>query len=169
MTDKPRRPARILVSAIGIVALGAGLGLLANAVHPMGLPLLLREVPSPAVPLWVWRAVRTVDAAEAHKLWREGSATLVDARNSEDFAAAHIAHSLSLPYWGFSAAYPNVAGRLPKEGPTLIYCYGSSCGLSMRLAKRLLYEGYENLIVLDGGIAAWEAAGYPTTTDGHPR
>jgi rhodanese-related sulfurtransferase len=169
MTDKPWRPARLFLSAIGIAALGAALGLLANAVHPMGLPLLLREVPSPAVPVWVWREVRTVDAAEAHRLWRQGSATFVDARDPEDFAAAHIAGSLSLPYWGFSAAYPNAVGRLPKHGPILIYCYGSSCGLSMRLAKRLLREGYENLIVLDGGIAAWEAAGYPATTDGHPR
>jgi len=154
---------RILAGAALMALAGSALGLLANALHPMGLPLTLREVRGPAIPVWIWRAVRQVDAAEARRLWAAQAVVVLDARNSGDYAQDHIPGSLSLPYWELSSAYPAVAARLPHDRPLLITCYGSECGLSMRLAKRLLADGYRDLIVLRGGIAAWEAAGYPLT------
>ena len=147
--------------AAAIAALGATLGLLVNTRHPMRLPLRLREVGGPGIPRWVWERVPNVGVTEAHRLWQRGSATVVDARSSSDYAQGHLAGSLNLPYWEFPTAYPHVAAQLPKGSPILIYCYGSHCGLSMRLAKRLLSEGYPRLIVMRGGIAAWEAAGLP--------
>jgi len=155
---------RLLRDALAIAAVGAALGLLVNALHPMGLPLVLGEVEGPAIPTWVWRKVSRVDAAEARRVWDAESALFVDTRNPDDFAAGHIPRSLSLPYHQFSSAFPTVAARLPHDRPLVIYCYGSSCGLSMRLAKRLLREGHGNLIVLEGGLAAWERAGYPLTS-----
>jgi len=153
----------LFARAAAIAAIGAVLGLASNALHPMGLPLLLRRVPRPTVPEWVWRRVPHIDAAEGHRRWEARSAIVIDARSSKDYAEGHLPRSLSLPYWEYSAAYPKLAGQLPRNAPILIYCYGSSCGLSMRLAKRLLGEGYQDLTVLGGGIAAWEKAGYPLT------
>lgn len=150
----------LLVRAGAIIAIGSALGVLANAVHPMGLPLLLGEVPRPSIPLWVWRRVDNVGPAEAHEMWEARSATFIDTRNADDYSDGHIAGSISLPYHDFSKAYPRVAKQLPRGDRYLIYCYGSHCGLAMRLAKRLLRDGYENLIVLREGIAGWEAAGY---------
>jgi len=152
-----------VLQAAAMLLVGGGVGLLANALHPMGLPLTLGEVPKPGVPTWVWRQVARVPPAEAQRLWERGEVILVDTRNAEDYAAGHIRGSVSLPYHQFTSRYPAVADRLPRDRPLLIYCYGSSCGLSMRLAKRLLAEGYSDLTVLEGGIAAWEQAGYPTT------
>jgi rhodanese-related sulfurtransferase len=165
--SRPPRPRdwlrRAALQAAAIALAGGGFGLLANALHPMGLPLTLAEVPRPGVPTWVWRKVARVEPAEARRLAERKAVVVVDARDAQDYAAGHVAGSISLPYHQFTARYPEVAGELPRDRPLLIYCYGSSCGLSMRLAKRLLKEGYDDLTVVEGGIAAWERAGYPTT------
>ncbi len=153
----------LFVRAGAIVAAGSALGLLVNAVHPMGLPLLLDEVPRPSVPLWVYQRVANVGPAEAHEMLGAGSATFIDTRNADDYSEGHIPSSISFPYHDFSNTYPRVRDRLPKSDRYLIYCYGSHCGLAMRLAKRLLRDGYENLIVMREGMAGWEAAGYEVT------
>ncbi len=156
----------LFVRAGAIVAVGSALGLLANAIHPMGLPLLLDEVPRPSVPLWVYQRVSNVGPAEAHQMLEAGSATFIDTRNADDYADGHIPGSVSFPYHDFSNTYPKLRDRLPKGESYLIYCYGSHCGLAMRLAKRLLRDGYENLVVMREGIAGWEAAGYEVTAPG---
>ena len=48
---------------------------------------------------------------------------------------------------------PDVANSYKKEA--------SECGLSIRIVKRLMVMGYEDLIVLKGGIARWHRQGYP--------
>ncbi len=164
----PRRPrgplTRAVLQAAALALVGGGLGLLANLVHPMGLPLTLARVPRPGVPEWVWRKVARVDAAEARRQWAQQAAVFIDARSAEDFAAGHIPGSLSLSYHRFTSRYPAVCPRLPRDRPLIIYCYGSSCGLSIRLAKRLLSEGHGKLSVLEGGMAAWEQAALPTAS-----
>ena len=147
-----------------IVGVGSTLGLLANAVHPMGLPLLLGEVPRPSVPVWVYRRVDNVTPVEANDIWQAQSATFIDTRNADDYAEGHIPGSICLPHHDFSNTYPQVRDQLPKTDRYLLYCYGSHCGLAMRVAKRLLRDGYDNLIVLRAGIEGWEAAGYEMTS-----
>jgi len=153
----------LLAQAAIIVGVGSALGLLANVVHPMGLPLLLDEVPRPSVPVWVYRRVGNVSPVEAHEIWRAESATFIDTRNADDYVKGHIPGSICLPHHDFSNAYPQVRDRLPKGDRYLLYCYGSHCGLAMRVAKRLLRDGYDDLTVLREGIEGWEAAGYELT------
>lgn len=51
---------------------------------------------------------------------------------------------------------------------TTVICYGSSAGA--RLAFVCLWAGVENVKLLDGDLAAWQAAGYPTEEgDGEAR
>jgi rhodanese-related sulfurtransferase len=153
----------LFARAGAIAAVGSALGLLVNAVHPMGLPLLLDGVPRPSVPLWVYERLGKVAPDEAHDMWEAGSATFIDTRNADDYATGHIPGSICLPHHNFSNVYPRVRTQLPKDERYLIYCYGSHCGLAMRVAKRLLRDGYQNLIVMREGIAGWEAAGYEVT------
>jgi phage shock protein E len=51
--------------------------------------------------------------------------------------------------------------RLPAErnAPILLYC--KSGGMSRIALAQLVSRGYTNLLHLDGGMNAWQAAGYP--------
>lgn len=141
-----------------VVMLACLAAVAANAVHPMGLPLLLGDVPHSGIPRWVWNRVTVQSPAQAHDLWRRGGVLFLDVRDAEHYDQGHIPGALSLPYHEFTTAYPRIASRLPRRGPILLYCYGSECGLAMRVAKMLLLRGYDNLLLLQDGIEGWQAA-----------
>ncbi|MGQ9870856.1 sulfurtransferase [Leptodesmis sp.] len=51
------------------------------------------------------------------------------------------------------------------EGPTLVIAYDDSrMAFASRLWWLLRYLGHEQVAILDGGFAAWKAAGYPIST-----
>ena len=164
--QRVRRFWRVLTRSAAIVAIGSALGLLSNALHPMGLPLLLGEIEGPGIPVWTWNAVEMVDPGQACTLWEGHSVLFVDARDRSDYAQAHIPGSISLPYHEFTATDPLVRDRLPQDGPILIYCHDEGCPLGMRVAKQLLRMGHDKLILLSGGIIAWRNAGYDLTVQG---
>ena len=161
-----RRFWRVAIRSVAIIGIGAALGLLSNALHPMGLPLRLGEVDYPGVPLWVWHKVDTLTPEQAYALWQERSVIIVDARDRTEYDEAHIPGSISLPYHEFTTAYPQVRSRLPEDRRILLYCHGGDCPLSMRVAKRLLGMGYTELMVLSEGIIGWRDAGYELTVPG---
>ena len=156
------RPVLILFALgwrAGVVVTLASLAAVAvNAVHPMGLPLILGDVPHSGIPRWVWDRVEVKSPAQAHDLWRQGGVLFLDVRDAEHYAQGHVPGALSLPYHEFTTAYPRMAPKLPGRGPILLYCYGSECGLAMRVAKMLLVRGYDNLLLLQDGIEGWQEA-----------
>ncbi|MFQ5810850.1 MAG: rhodanese-like domain-containing protein [Armatimonadota bacterium] len=158
--SRVRRLRRLLLRAAAIGAIGAALGLLSNALHPMGLPLSLGDVEYVGTPLWVWDKVDQLDPEQAHALWEDPSVVVVDARDSSEYSKSHIPRSINLPYHDFTATYPQVRDRLPRDGPILVYCHEEGCPLAMRVAKRLLQMDHQEPILLRGGIIAWRNAGY---------
>jgi thiosulfate/3-mercaptopyruvate sulfurtransferase len=51
------------------------------------------------------------------------------------------------------------------DGPTLVVAYDDSrMAFAARLWWLLRYLGHEQVAILDGGFAAWKAAGYPTSS-----
>jgi rhodanese-related sulfurtransferase len=66
---------------------------------------------------------------------------------------------LSIPYDQITE--PGNLALLPadKAAPIVLYC--RSDRMSEIAAKALVQEGYTNLLNLDGGMVAWENAGYP--------
>jgi thiosulfate/3-mercaptopyruvate sulfurtransferase len=103
---------------------------------------------------------------------------LLDVRPAEQFAAGHLSGALHLDLWGVSLidtseaplrAFMWMIGHLfslrgvTPERPVVVYEKDSG----MRAARVfwfLEYLGHPDARVLDGGIAAWTAAGRPTTT-----
>lgn len=73
-----------------------------------------------------------------------------------------------LPDW---AAFTDKLNQLgiysaAPTGPTQIVIYDDSrFAFAARLWWMLRYLGHEQVAILDGGIKAWERAGYPTSTD----
>jgi rhodanese-related sulfurtransferase len=152
-----------------IVLIGCAVALIVNSAHPMGLPIMLGRVPHPGIPNWVWDRVHVVKPAQAHDLWQRHATVFVDVRDAKDYKIGRIpdsspkAPTVSLPYHEMTKTLPTVAPLLPRQGPILVYCYGSECGLAMRVVKRMFVLGYDNLSSLEGGIADWGRAGYPLT------
>jgi rhodanese-related sulfurtransferase len=48
---------------------------------------------------------------------------------------------------------------VPRRGARVVWCDDGD-GLAVRAAEKMITFGYQDVAVLDGGIAAWEAAGY---------
>lgn len=73
-----------------------------------------------------------------------------------------------LPDWKVFTAKLNQLGiySAPPEGPTQIIIYDDSrFAFAARLWWMLRYLGHEQVAILDGGIQAWEKAGYPLSTE----
>ena len=148
---------RIVVLVLGSLVLG----LLFNWFHPMRLPLIPGEVKRPGVPEFIWKQAKYVSPKEAFSEASAGRAVLVDAREAEDYAKRRAKFAINLPYHGYEASVGEFEKRVDKVKPVYIYCYGSECGLSIRVAKRLILRGYKEVRVVRQGLEAWEKAGLP--------
>ncbi len=107
------------------------------------------------------------------------SPLLIDCRPAEQFAAGHIAGAVHLDLWGVSLidtserplrAFMWMIGHLlslrgvTPDRPVVVY--ENDSGIRAARAFWLLeYLGHPNAHVLDGGVAAWTAAGKQLTTD----
>jgi len=145
---------QVLQRALLIVVVGAGMGLLANTVSPKRIPLI-------TPPKKVAKPDDYIPLEKARQLWNEGGAFFLDARKPEDYEAGHIANALNLPAEEFGQYFPKVAPMLSQESPLVVYCNGTECDLSHRLAADLRQQGYTNVHMLFNGWDAWSKAQYP--------
>jgi rhodanese-related sulfurtransferase len=82
---------------------------------------------------------------------------LLDVRTPSEFAAGHIEGAVLLDF--NSGNFQAEAEKLDKNKRYLVYCRTSNrSGQAVNLMKNL---GFMEVYDLDGGIVAWEAAGYP--------
>lgn len=96
---------------------------------------------------------------EVHSRLSSRRAVLVDIRETDEFARAHIDGALSLPLSRFDAA------RLPKAGGAEII-FTCRSGMRTKGACRQLAAGLTGpAFVLDGGVDAWKNAGLPLAHD----
>lgn len=99
-----------------------------------------------------------------HSLVREGSGLwLVDVRGESAFAEGHIEGAVHIP------ADIIATKRLPK-GKTIVIV-DDALGLRRggEAADLLIKNGHEKVYLLEGGMAAWEAEGYPVAGKGSGR
>ncbi len=105
--------------------------------------------------------IRTVSVGELRERLSSGEAPLVlDVRQDAEWQAGHIPGAVHIE----NGRLPHDPLRLPTGRPIVVHCQHrdrSTAGLSV-LARR----GYGDAMLLDGGFAAWEEAGYPVARDG---
>ncbi len=143
---------------------GLVLGLVWNHFHPMKLPLTLEEVKVPGIPAHIWDQFRFATVKEAFaktEQMEEGKAFLVDTRGRSSFEKERCPGAVWLPYNGYRKTFKDFADKISKNATLYIYCYGSGCMLAPRVAKRLMQDGYKNVVVVKGGIEAWKKAELP--------
>jgi rhodanese-related sulfurtransferase len=81
---------------------------------------------------------------------------VIDVRTPEEYAAGHIPGAVNIPF-------DHIAGRISEiDAPHGVALY---CMVGPRARKgeaALLGAGYTSVFLLEGGLAAWQAAGLPT-------
>lgn len=138
-----------------LLLLAAGLALAFNASNPSGIPVLQAFAPHEQPP--------GVDAETAHRLLSDGRAVLVDARPPELFQAGHIPQAINVPAPLFDVIYPMQLGRvLQPEQVVLVYGRTVSRRYDEEVARRVL-QRHDLVNLIEGGIDAWQAKGYPVT------
>jgi len=124
----------------------------------VGFGLLIGAALGPA------RAAQTVTPSDARMelaLARLPDPTplFVDVRPTWQFAAKHIKDAINVPVITMETA------SLPRHRTLILYCSAHGCSLSEQAAVILGRRGYTKLEVLEGGIEAWQTAGYEIVSD----
>jgi len=81
---------------------------------------------------------------------------LLDAREERTFGERHIFMASCMPLGRIEVL---AADMVPRRQTRVVWCDDGG-GLGERAAKRMADLGYSDVSVLDGGIAAWERAGF---------
>jgi rhodanese-related sulfurtransferase len=109
--------------------------------------------------------VGSVSATEAAEQLEAGTAVLVDVRQSTEWDHGHIDGSVPAPRGTLEffadPASPRYKSELDPTRPVVVVCHS---GARAALAAATLQDmGFEDVAVLDGGLAAWQEAGLPVT------
>jgi rhodanese-related sulfurtransferase len=105
-----------------------------------------------------------VSAGQLKALLQDGGEiALLDAREEGVFHARHLLLASSVP---LSRLELLIDDLVPRRSARVVWCDDND-GLAMRTAERMSRLGYTDVAVLDGGIAAWEAAGYRVNSGVH--
>ncbi|WP_374012808.1 rhodanese-like domain-containing protein [Pseudoxanthomonas koreensis] len=103
------------------------------------------------------RGYRAVKPAELPALMNQQNALVVDLSATADFDKGHIAGSRSLTPSQFDPQGKLLAAA--RQAPVVVACRNGMASASA--AGKLKKAGFEQVYWLDGGIAAWQAAGLP--------
>lgn len=98
---------------------------------------------------------------QARTIVTAGSHIILDARPPADFAAGHLPGSFSAPSEQMEKYLPQVLPMLTPAQPVLTYCSGLQCDESVKLSRHLIANGFTNVVLFQGGWAAWSAAKLP--------
>lgn len=102
---------------------------------------------------------------EASELAIAGDALLVDVRSEASYVQGHIAGAINAPLLSIPAS----VDRLADYGKTLIfYCSCPNEETSIAAADELIRQGFDDVLVLQGGLGEWVRQARPVSTGGRP-
>src|ERR1700736_4987165 len=102
-------------------------------------------------------APRSVSARDVKAMLADGGElALLDVREELIFSRGHLLHARSLP---LSRLELRIRALVPRRA-TRVVLVDDDDGLAQRAAERLARLGYSDIAVLEGGVAAWTAAGF---------
>jgi rhodanese-related sulfurtransferase len=107
---------------------------------------------------------KSITAAELRDRYRSGGEiAILDAREEANFHRRHLLMASCLPLSRLELLAPNL---LPRRSAPVVVCDDGE-GLAERAAGRLAEGGWGDIAVLAGGVAAWQAAGFPLYSGVH--
>jgi len=107
-----------------------------------------------------------IGAEAALARYEAGSHLFVDTRAGLAADAPRIPGALAITSAGFADELAAVIDFIAPEDPIVLY--GDGLQATAAVAGQLAARGYTQLSLLDGGLAAWRAAGGPLSDGGAP-
>jgi rhodanese-related sulfurtransferase len=101
--------------------------------------------------------VQSVGVAEAQSLVAEPTTLVLDVRSPGEFETSHIDGAVNIPVDRLDPHLREIVAR--SGGTMLLVC--QSGGRAEQAATKLSREGRSDLVLLDGGMNAWQQAGAP--------
>ena len=102
-----------------------------------------------------------VSVVHAHKHWSQGDKSpipfvMLDVRTPEEFYEGHVPGATLIPVQELEQRLSEV----PRDRQVYVYC--RSGVRSVKASRILAGAGFTHIENVEGGIMAWQAAGYPT-------
>ena len=146
-----------------IVIAGFGVGFVTNVLSEPALPLKTPERAA-VKDLIEWQLfVEGTDASleEAYEAFKAGGTIFLDARSRYSYGVGHIPSARSLPVSEYRLRRQEILADVEKSQAIITYCSGGSCQTSVKLATKLMEDGFTNVRAFYGGWGEWAQAGYP--------
>jgi rhodanese-related sulfurtransferase len=137
-----------------IIGLGLVLGIVFNLINPGGI--------SPIPQVWLHPSFPQIKVHSAKLKLDAGVSLLVDARPNNLFTQKHIPGAVNLPLSLFDFIYLMKFSRLDLERELIVYGRNISRHYDQEVAYLLSAKGHTKVVVLSGGLPAWQERGYPT-------
>lgn len=151
-----------LIAGLAFQTLHPGLGWLSEAPEEGSCELEGEPEPSAI-------RVERIGVAEASALLDDPTVSFVDARSIDDYVAAHIPGALSLPAADAAGLLEVQSVPILPDGRVITYCNGGACEQSEYLGLLLRdREVCKQVLVLEGGWAAWVTSEAPTVSGEEP-
>lgn len=96
---------------------------------------------------------------EVTQLINRGKSTILDVRDAAEFAGGHLRDAKNIPLSDLATRM----GELEKQKARTIIVVCQRGTRADKAARQLAAAGFTDVVSLDGGQAAWQAAGLPLT------
>ena len=106
---------------------------------------------------------QNVDANTFEQKINAGGVQVLDVRTAGEYSGSHL-KNVMLADWTDKAQFAERTKYLDKNKTLLVYC--AAGGRSGQAAEWLKEQGFKEVVNLQGGITAWNAAGKPVVREG---
>jgi rhodanese-related sulfurtransferase len=141
------------VDFIFIVGVSVLLALSFNHTNPNGIPLFPSPPDANSIPV--------VSASAAMQDYSQGKVLILDAMPPNFYQKRHIKGAVNMPMTLFDIVYLMNFSEEDRDRTILVYGNSISRPYDLEIASKLMLRGYEDVKIIDGGLPAWEAKGYP--------
>ncbi len=100
---------------------------------------------------------KRASALQVTQLINRGKTTIVDVRTADEFAKGHLRDAKNIPLADLSARI----GELDKSKTRSVVVVCQTGARADKAVRQLAAAGYDDVVSLDGGLTAWQAAGLP--------
>jgi len=137
-----------------IFGLSLFFGIALNLSNPHGIKLIPQSLSA--------EAISSVTPLMAIEKYKDGGTLFVDAMPPNFFKQQHIRGAINLPFALFDIMYMLEFNEVNKDKEIIVYGRTISRLYDEDVAGKLIFNGYKNTKILQGGLSKWKENGYPT-------
>ncbi len=101
-------------------------------------------------------AIMAISLEDARVHFEKGTALFADARPKVAFEDGHIRGAMNLDPNDFDEWSGDFFSQVPQDQIIIAYCDGAQCRLSIELAEKLTWMGYEKIFYMKDGWGLWK-------------